>query len=93
MTAPLDTEKLLSYAVPETHDDYDPRDAIIYALGVGAGLTSEIDETSLVFERECQAYVDIYLSALSYGLHWLIMMVCQAFRQPLRPCPTKRPSV
>ena len=54
MTAPLDTEKLLSYSIPQTHDDYDPRDAIIYALGVGAGLTSEIDETSLIFERGLQ---------------------------------------
>lgn len=54
MTAPLNTEKLLSYPIPQTRDDYDPRDVIIYALGVGAGLTSEIDETSLVFERNLQ---------------------------------------
>jgi len=61
MTAPLDTEKLLSYRIPQTQDDYDPRDVIIYALGVGAGLASEIDETSLVFERNLQVLPTIAL--------------------------------
>jgi len=48
---PLDVDKLRAYAVPEQRDRYDPRDAILYALGVGAGL-SEVDETRLVFERD-----------------------------------------
>ena len=54
MTEPLDLEKLRSFAIPEARDEYDPRDAILYALGTGAGLSREIDETSLLFEREIQ---------------------------------------
>jgi len=54
MTSPLDAEKLLAYQIPTTRDDYDPRDVILYALGVGAGLSAEIDETSFLFERDLQ---------------------------------------
>lgn len=54
MNAPLDTEKLLAYEIATTRDDYDPRDVILYALGVGAGLSPEIDETTFLFERELQ---------------------------------------
>jgi acyl dehydratase len=51
---PLDTATLLNYAIPQARDDYDPRDAILYALGVGAGLSAEIDETAFLFERQLQ---------------------------------------
>jgi acyl dehydratase len=54
MIRPLDAEKLLAYKVPRTTDNYDPRDVILYALGVGAGLSPEVDETSLLFERQLQ---------------------------------------
>jgi len=54
MTEPLNIEKLRSFSIPQAHDDYDPRDAILYALGVGAGLSEDIDETSLLFERDLQ---------------------------------------
>jgi acyl dehydratase len=54
MTEPLDAEKLLAFAIPQARDDYDPRDAILYALGVGAGLSREIDETHFLFERQLQ---------------------------------------
>ncbi len=54
MTQPLNIEKLQSFSIPQAQDDYDPRDAILYALGVGAGLSDEIDETSLLFERGLQ---------------------------------------
>jgi len=54
MTLPLDTEKLHAFAIPTARDDYDPRDAILYALGTGAGLSSDIDETDLLFERRLQ---------------------------------------
>ncbi len=54
MMAPLDAKKLRGYAIPEARDDYDPRDAILYALGVGAGLSADIDETSFLFERHLQ---------------------------------------
>lgn len=52
---PLDRETLLAYAIPVARDDYDPRDVILYALGVGAGLSAEIDETDFLFERRLQA--------------------------------------
>ena len=51
MTRPLDLDRLLAYKVPDARDDYDPRDAIIYALGVGAGLRPDIDESRFLFER------------------------------------------
>jgi acyl dehydratase len=54
LTQPLDVEKLRAYAIPQALDDYDPRDAILYALGVGAGLSSDIDETAFLFERQLQ---------------------------------------
>lgn len=47
----LDVERLRAYQVPGTRDAYDPRDAILYALGTGAGLSGEVDELDLVFER------------------------------------------
>ena len=54
MNTPLNAEKLRAYAIPQARDDYDPRDAILYALGVGAGLSDEIDETGFLFERRLQ---------------------------------------
>lgn len=48
----LDIERLLAYKVPDAHDLYDPRDAILYALGTGAGLSDNVDELNLVFERD-----------------------------------------
>jgi len=54
MSMPLDLAALEAYRVPETIDEYDPRDAILYALGVGAGLSAEIDETSFLYERSLQ---------------------------------------
>lgn len=54
MNAPLDIETLLAYQIATTREDYDPRDVILYALGVGAGLSPEIDETTFLFERQLQ---------------------------------------
>ena len=54
MSAPLDVARLRAYAIPDARDDYDPRDAIVYALGVGAGLSPEIDELRFLYERELQ---------------------------------------
>lgn len=54
MIEPLNIEKLLGYEIPQARDEYDPRDVILYALGVGAGLSDQIDETSLLFERDLQ---------------------------------------
>lgn len=54
MTGPLDVEALMAYAIPAARDDYDPRDAILYALGVGTGLSAEVDETQFLYERRLQ---------------------------------------
>ena len=55
MTGPLNLATLRAYQVPDVRDDYDPRDTIIYALGVGAGLSDEVDETHFLFERKLHA--------------------------------------
>jgi acyl dehydratase len=54
MTAPLDAQKLRAYAIPSSRDAYDPRDGILYALGVGAGLNPDIDELGFLYERQLQ---------------------------------------
>lgn len=55
MTGPLDRDRLMGYAIPVARDDYDPRDTILYALGVGAGLCADLDETGFLYERHLQA--------------------------------------
>jgi len=47
----LNLDRLRDYAIPAAEDMCDPRSAILYALGVGAGL-APIDEQNLVFERD-----------------------------------------
>jgi len=47
----LDVEQLHRFHVPEAQDVCDARAAILYALGVGAGLGT-IDEQHLIFERD-----------------------------------------
>lgn len=54
MTKQLNIDKLLEYKIPQARDDYDPRDVILYALGVGAGLSVQINETNLLFEKDLQ---------------------------------------
>jgi acyl dehydratase len=54
VSRPLDVEKLRGYTIPQATDDYDPRDAIIYALGVGAGLDPATDEIDFLYERQLQ---------------------------------------
>ncbi|AMK25682.1 MULTISPECIES: MaoC family dehydratase [Sphingobium] len=47
----LNVEQLRRFRVPEAQDVCDPRGAILYALGVGAGLGA-IAEQHLIFERD-----------------------------------------
>ena len=54
MKKPLNVEQLLAFDIPETRDEYDPREVILYALGVGAGLDPQVNETAFVFERDLQ---------------------------------------
>ncbi|WP_144097524.1 MaoC/PaaZ C-terminal domain-containing protein [Croceicoccus sediminis] len=49
MSRPLDIEKLRAYTVPEVRQAYDPKDVMLYALGVGAGL-ADFDELRFVYE-------------------------------------------
>jgi acyl dehydratase len=53
--AVLDIDKLLGYRLPEYRESYDRRDTILYALGVGAGLSASVDELDFVFERDLKA--------------------------------------
>lgn len=94
---PIDTDTLLNYAVPDARDDYDPRDAILYALGVGAGLSSAVDETHFLFERGLQALptMALVLGTAGFwpmdpksGLDWLNMLHGEqrlTLHQPLDP--------
>jgi len=83
MTTPLDVEKLRAYAIPQARDDYDPRDAILYALGVGAGLSAEVDETGFLYERQLQVLPTMALvlgtpgfwpMAPQTGLDWITIL-------------------
>lgn len=97
MTAPLDAEKLLAYRIPVTRDDYDPRDAILYALGVGAGLCVDIQETEFLFERQLQVLptMALVLGTPGFwpmdpqcGLDWLNILHGEqrlALLEPLEP--------
>jgi acyl dehydratase len=51
----LDVERLRAYSISECRERYDARDAILYALGVGAGLSDTVDETDFVYERTVSA--------------------------------------
>lgn len=53
--AVLDIDRLLSYRVPEYRESYDLRDTILYALGVGAGLSENVDELGFLYERDLKA--------------------------------------
>lgn len=51
----LDVERLRAYRMPDCRERYDARDTILYALGVGAGLSDKVDELDFVFERNVSA--------------------------------------
>ena len=100
MTSPLDVAKLLAHRIPSARDDYDPRDAIIYALGVGAGLSADVDELAYLYERQLQVLptMAFVLGTAGFwpmdpasGLDWLqILHGEQRLRlfQPLDPAGT-----
>ncbi len=67
---PLDVERLRAYRVPDSRDRYDPREAILYALGTGAGL-GDIDESGFVFERALAALPTMALVLGTPGF-WLM---------------------
>ncbi|WP_245647504.1 MaoC/PaaZ C-terminal domain-containing protein [Novosphingobium lentum] len=93
----LDAERLLRYKVPEAHDLYDPRDAILYALGTGAGLSADIDELAMVFERDLKVLPTIafvlgtagfWLMDPAVGLDWPRVLHGEqslVLRRPLDP--------
>jgi acyl dehydratase len=51
----LDVERLRAYNVQDCRETYDARDTILYALGIGAGLSDTVDEIDFVFERRLKA--------------------------------------
>lgn len=67
----LDVARLLAYKVPDAHDLFDPRDAILYALGTGAGLSAEVDELNMVFERDLKPLPTMALVMGTAGF-WLM---------------------
>jgi len=67
----LDVERLLAYTVPECPERYDARDAILYALGTGAGLSDALDELDFVFERTLKALPTMALVLGTPGF-WLM---------------------
>ena len=91
---PLDATKLLAHRIPSARDDYDPRDAIIYALGVGAGLAPEIDELRFLYERQLQVLptMALVLGTAGFwpmdpasGLDWLNILHGEQRVRLLRP--------
>lgn len=95
--AVLDVERLRAYQVPAARDSYDPRDAILYACGTGAGLSDEVDELDFVFERRLKLLPTLalvlgtpgfWLMDPKAGLDWpLILHGEQSLRlyRPLEP--------
>ena len=67
----LDVERLRRYKVPDARDLYDPRDAILYALGTGAGLSAQVDELDMVFERNLKVLPTMALVLGTAGF-WLM---------------------
>jgi acyl dehydratase len=71
LMAVLDVDRLRAYAVPELRESYDRRDAILYALGTGAGLSDAVDELAFVFERQLVALPTMALVLGTPGF-WLM---------------------
>jgi acyl dehydratase len=67
----LDVDRLLRYKIPDARDLYDPRDAILYALGTGAGLSADVDELDMVFERNLKV-LPTMASVLGTAGFWLM---------------------
>jgi acyl dehydratase len=100
VSTPLNVEKLRGYAIPQATDDYDPRDAIIYALGVGAGLDPTLNERDLLYERQLQVLPTMALVLGSpgfwpmdprCGLDWINILHGEqrlTLFQPLNPAGT-----
>lgn len=100
MNTPLDVAKLRGYAIPDARDDYDPRDAIVYALGVGAGLSADVDELRYLFERDLQVLptMALVLGTAGFwpmdpkcGLEWLQILHGEqrlTLHSPLDPAGT-----
>ncbi len=94
MTMPLDPVRLLAYRIPTARDDYDPRDAIIYALGVGTGLAAGIDELRFLYERQLQVLptMALVLGTAGFwpmdpaaGLDWLNILHAEQRLRLFRP--------
>lgn len=78
----IDRDRLLALAIPEVRQDYGPEQAILYALGCGAGV-DPLDEADLPFVYEEGAFAllpsfatvlghpGFWARALDSGIDWL----------------------
>lgn len=66
----IDPERLLDWPIPDAHQDYDERDCILYALGLGFG-GEPLDPRHLrhVYERDLQPFPSLAL-VLAAGPRW-----------------------
>ena len=89
---------LRAYRVPECRERYDARDAILYALGTGAGLSDTVDELHFVFERRLQALPTLALVLgtpgfwpmdPASGLDWRRVVLAELSLRLSRPMETE----
>ncbi len=66
----IDAQRLLDWSISDARQDYDERDCILYALGLGFG-SDPLDPRQLryVYERELQAFPSLAL-VLAAGPRW-----------------------
>lgn len=84
----IDYPALKSRAFPPAEQRYGPRDCILYALGVGAGMDpADADALAYVYEKNLKAlptmavvlgYPGFWLRAPDAGLDWLSVLVLSA---------------
>src|ERR1700754_857879 len=65
---PLNAEALRTWQFAEERQQYDERDSILYALGVGAG--SEADELQFVYERMLRTLPTMAVTLAAGASRW-----------------------
>ena len=98
---PIVYEKLLALKIPDVEHSYDPKDCMLYALGVGLGL-DPMDEQQLafVYEKNLKAlptmavvigYPGFWAKELDTGIDWVKVVAGEhslKLHKPLKPSGT-----